>query len=62
MGTNPDIYKMPNRNLGRKMGKEDGEEKNKDENVQEIASDTYSGNEGLGTNFSHERKSKPADK
>jgi hypothetical protein len=39
------------------------EEKGKDVSVQEITSDPHiSTNSGLGTNFTHERKTKPADR
>lgn len=57
MGTDPYRYKTPNRNLGREMGKED--EKSEDVNVQDIASDAHTGNQSVGTNFSHVKKKKP---
>jgi hypothetical protein len=38
------------------------EEKGKDVSVQEIASDPHIGNTDLGTNFTHERKTKPPDR
>lgn len=53
MGTDP-RHGTPNRNLGREMGRDD--EKSTDENTQKIASDQHTGNQTLGTNFSHVKK------
>ncbi len=54
MGTDPS-HGTPNRNMGREMGKDEGDEAT-DVNVQEIGSDIHTGNQTLGTNFSHVKK------
>lgn len=55
MGTDPS-HGTPNRDMGREVGKD--EEEATDVNVQEIGSDTHTGNQTLGTNFSHVKKTK----
>jgi len=60
MGTNPYKEKMPNREMGREMGSSrEDDEKPQDVNVQEIGTDPqFPGPSptGLGTNFTHGRK------
>src|SRR5215218_539887 len=66
MGTDPYHYnKMPNRNRGRRIGKE-GVERRKGQGRERAGNyvrPTHTAtNTGLGTNFTHERKTKPADR